>query len=68
MGKVTIPFLNCVEKCDQNDLTQILPVLYKEMPEGKLNSLSEYQVELTHIQIDKQAPSTELDKYLLLEI
>ena len=68
VDKVTMPFLNCVEKCDQKSLTQVLPILYKDLPEGKLNTLSEYKVEWAHIQIDKQFPSTELDKYLLLEI
>ena len=52
MDIVTISFLNCVEKYDQNGLTRILPVLYKNLPEGKLNTLSEYKVEWTDIQIE----------------
>ena len=66
--KVTMFFLNCIEKGDQNGLTQILPVLYNDLTVGKPNILSEYRVERTHIQIDRQSTSTELDKYLLLEM
>ena len=33
--KVTMPLLNCVEKCDQNGLTQILPVLYRGQNNGR---------------------------------
>lgn len=37
MEKVTMPFLNCVEKSDQDGLTEILPVLYKNISDGKLD-------------------------------
>ena len=48
-GQSHMPSFNCVKKCDQNYLTQILTVLYKVLPEGKLNTLSEYKVEWAHI-------------------
>ena len=32
-----MPFLNCVEKSDQDGLTETLPVLYKNMSDGKLD-------------------------------
>ena len=37
MEKVTMPFFNCVEKSDQDGLTEILPVLYKNISDGKLD-------------------------------
>ena len=68
MDKVILPLLNCVKKCNQNGLTQIPPVLYKDLSEGKLKTLNEYKVQWTYIQIYKQFSSTELEKYLLLEM
>ena len=40
-----MPFLNCIEKCDQNGSTQKLPELYKDLSEWKLRTLSEYRAE-----------------------
>ena len=51
MDKVILPLLNCVKKCNQNGLTQIPPVLYKDLSEGKLKTLNEYKVQWTYIQI-----------------
>ena len=66
--KVTMPYLNCVKKCDENDLTDILPRLYRDLANGSLEALEDYKVEWTHVQADKHSPSSELDKYLLLEM
>ena len=57
---------SAVEKCDQNDLNTAY--IIKRPARGKTITLSKYNVEWTHIQIDKQSQSTDLDKYLLLEI
>lgn len=62
-NKVTISLFNSVEKRNKNGLTQILPAFYRDLSEEKLNSLSEYRAVWTHIQIDKQSPSTEIGKY-----
>ena len=66
--KFTMPYLNCVEKWNQNDLTDILPRLYRDLANRSLETLEDYKVEWTHVQADKHSPSSELDKYLLLEM
>ena len=66
--KITMPYLNCVENCIQNDLTDILPRLYKDLANESLETLEDDKVEWTHVQADKHSPSSKLDKYLLLEM
>ena len=63
-----MPYLNCVEKCNQNALTDILPRLYRDLANRSLGTLEDYKVEWTHVQADNHSPSPELDKYLLLEM
>ena len=47
--KITLPFLNCVEKCSQEQLLEILPLLYQDLLAGNPNTLEEYQVEDKHV-------------------
>ena len=54
MDKVILPLLNCVKKCNQNGLTQIPPVLYKDLSEGKLKTLNEYIQGLVDIHSNRQ--------------
>ena len=54
--------------CNQNDLADMLPRLYKDLANGTLETLEDCKVEWTHAQADKHSPSSELDKYLLLEM
>lgn len=63
--KVTMPFLNCVEQCDQNSLLPILKTLYEDLKEGRMNTLDRYSVPWTHVDTDKLKPSTPLDSELL---
>ena len=65
---VTMPFLNCVEKSDQNDLIKILPTLHTDLKDGKLDTLKEFSVPWTRIKMEQQKPETELDNYLLTEM
>ena len=51
--KVTMPFLNCVERCDQNSLLPILKKLYEDLKVGKMDTLNTYSVPWTHVNIDK---------------
>ena len=46
--KVTMPYLNMVERCNQNDLVKILPKLCEDLENGNLETLAEYHVEWTH--------------------
>ena len=54
MDKVTMLLFNCVKKCNQNELTQIPPVLYKDLSEGKLKTLNEYIQGLVDIHSNRQ--------------
>ena len=61
-------FLNCVEKTDQNDLVNILPQLYEDLSDGKLDTIKLYHVKWTHVQMDKQLPASDLDHDLLINM
>ena len=63
-----MPYLNCVEKCDQNFLVKHLPKLYNDLRQSKMDTLSDFHVEWTHVNMKAHAPSTELDNYLLSEM
>ena len=62
-----MPFLNCVERCDQNQLVEILPILHNDLENKILRSpsLEPYHVPWTHVDMEKQKPSTEHDKFIL---
>ena len=63
--KVTMPFLNCVERCDQNSLLPLLKQIHEELKEGKMDTLEEYKVPWTHIKTEILQPDTALDRLLL---
>ena len=52
---VTMPYLNCIERSNQNDLVDILPKLYKDLLNGKMNTLDEFRVHWTHVSMKKQS-------------
>ena len=58
-------FLNSVEKTDQNNLVKILPQLYDDLSDSKLDTLKQYHVKWTHVQMEKQQPNTDFNQYLL---
>lgn len=64
---ITMPFLNCVERVDQNALCTILPHIFQELQAGNLicDDLKPFYVKWTHIDMEKQKPTTDLDHHLL---
>lgn len=66
--KVTMPYLNCIEKSNQKDLVTILPKLYKELLKGNCNVLSDYHIEWTHVHMKNHIPETDFEKYMLKEL
>ena len=66
--KVTMPFLNFVEKTDQDSLVDILPKLCEDLKNRKTDTLNEYFFEWTHVHVVNNGPETELDHYLLGEM
>ena len=63
--KVTMPFLNCVERCDQNSLLPILKTLHDDLQEGEMDTLKEYHVPWTHIKTEILEPTSAFDHLLL---
>ena len=66
--KITMPYLNFVEKSDQNDLCKTLPVLYGDLRNGNMETLNQYHVEWKHVSMANQVLTTDLDHYLLKEM
>ena len=62
---VTMPYLNCVERCDQNQLMVILQQLHGDLDHGKMDTLTKYHVPWTHIATEKLKPTSPLDLLLL---
>ena len=65
--RVTMPFLNCVEKGTQDLLVDILPKLCKDLSNKKTDTLIKYHVEWSHINMQVLAPQSDLDHLLLDE-
>ena len=57
--KVTMLFLNFFEKYGQKDMVQCLPQLHKDLQDGNLDTLKDYKIEWTHIDMLECAPSTD---------
>ena len=67
--RVTMPYLNAVERVDQNDLMKILPQLCNDLKNGSPgNSLDNFHVEWTHVKMKDQALTSELDKFIQKEM
>ena len=66
--RVTMPFLNCVERGDQDLLVDILPQLCQDLANKKLDALTAYHVEWTHVNMKDNGPQSDLDHYLLGEM
>lgn len=60
---VTLPLLNCVEKCDQQELLKVLPQLVSDLEKGSMDTLATYRVEYHHI--TTPTATTGLEKVLL---
>ena len=64
--KVTMPYLNFVERGSQGDLIEKLPQLFKDLSEAKLDTMAQYKVDWTHINVtSSQDPLTELEELML---
>ena len=48
---VSLPFLNLVEKGDQSRLLEIFPKLYRDLKEGKTDTLHDYLVPYHRMQV-----------------
>ena len=66
--KVTMPYLNFIERSDQNALVGILPKLYDDLTRKKMNTLSEFHVEWSHVDMKENKSTSDLDHYLLEEM
>ena len=67
---VTMPFLNFVEQCDQNEMVQVLPKLHRELSDLKYKnkSLETYRVKWTHVQMNKQELESDLEQLIIKEM
>ena len=65
--RVTMPFLNLVEKSDQNKLCEMLPLLCKDLQLKKLDTLEEFLVPWRHVQVQdtKMADLSKLEQFVL---
>ena len=63
-----MPYLNYMERSDQNALVAILPKLYNYLAQKKMDTLSEFHVEWSHVIMKKNVPTSDLDHYLLDEM
>ena len=63
--KVTMPYLNFIEKSNLADLVRMLPKLYIDLADCKLDTMADYSVKWTHVKITTSDLLSELDKYLL---
>ena len=66
----TMPFLNCIERCDQNQLVELLRKLHDDLEEKNIFSeaLKPFHVLWKHVNMESQKPSSDLDHYLLDEM
>ena len=61
---VTMPYLNCIERCDQNQLIVILKQLHGDLQHAKMDTLTKYHVPWTHVDTEKLKPASPLDLIL----
>ena len=60
-----MPFLNFVEKCDQDLVVSIFPKLCIDLANQKNDTLADFKVEWTHVHVVKESIESELDQFLL---
>ena len=58
--KITMPFLNCIEKADQETLCKVLPKLHQDLSNIRMDTFEKYHVEWKHVNTKANAPSSEL--------
>ena len=64
--KITLPFLNCIEKCSREELLQILPTLYDNLLNGKYDVLKDYAVAFKHVNVDDLEGSLENEAFKMM--
>ena len=64
--KVSLPLLYAVEVCNQDQLCELFPKLYKDLLEGSFETLKDCTVEYKHLIVEE--PITELEKQILKKI
>ena len=62
---VTMPYLNCIERSDQNYLVEVLPKLHGDLLNAKMDTLSDFKVEWDYVNMANHIPTSKLDKYLI---
>ena len=63
--KITSPFLNCVEKCSQEQHLEILHMLYWDLLAGNPNT-EEYQVEYKHVTVEDLTNQIQKDAFSMM--
>ena len=48
---ITLPFLNFVERSNQQELLETLPKLYEDLKKYDMNTLNDFHVSYTHIKV-----------------
>ena len=66
--RVTMPFLNFMERTDQNLLVETPPKFYQDLKEEIMDTFEAYHVEWTHVRMNKNSPQRDLDHYILGEM
>ena len=64
--KTTLPFINCVKKCSQEKLLEILPLLYQDLLAGNPNTLEEYKVQYKHIIVEDLTNQIQKDAFRMM--
>jgi len=63
--RVTMPYLNCIERSNQNELVKLLPKLCVDLKEGKMDTMNPFHVPWTHVNMSLQEPTSPFDHHLL---
>jgi len=63
--RVTMPYLNCIERSNQNELVKLLPKLCADLKEGKMDTMKPFHVPWTHVNMSLQEPASPFDHHLL---
>ena len=57
-----------VQKTDQGTLVTMLPQLYNDLKDNKTDTLKDYHMEWTHVNMQSLSPMSDLDHFLLKEM
>ena len=57
--KITLPYLNCLEKSSQSNLLEIFPTLYDDLLKHDMTTLSNFEVEYRHVVVSEEINESE---------